>query len=188
LIDTGINYAGDLETKIFQDVLENRVTKTSESTVQVAGDRVQEISFRIDDLLVGSSQNKGLIFNVSNASRLGLGFLSRHIVTFDFPNSRIYFKKGRNFETTDETDMSGLHLLRVSNKTVVHSVDKGSPAEKAGIGANDVILSVQNKDANKYSMWELRRLLKSGNRHEILMTIERGNDVREISFFLEKKM
>jgi hypothetical protein len=188
LIDTGLTYTGDLETKIFKEVLKDRVTKTSEDTIHVAGNLIQEISFRTDDLSVGSFQYKGLILNVSNASRLGLGFLSRHIVTFDFPNSRIYFKKGKDFKKTDEADMSGLHLLRMSNKTIVHSVDKNSPAEKAGIKANDIILSVGNKDANKYDMWKLRRLLKSGDRQEVTMKIERSTDVREVSFLLEKKI
>ena len=84
--------------------------------------------------------------------------------------------------------MSGLHLLRVSNQTIVHSVDKDSPAEKAGIRANDVILSLQNKDANEYDMQELRRFLKTGDRNEIKMIIKRGNDLKEVSFLLEKKI
>jgi membrane-associated protease RseP (regulator of RpoE activity) len=164
------------------------VTKTSEDIVQSAGGLIQEISFRIDDLSVGRLQYKGLILDVSNASRLGLGFLSRHIVTFDFSNSKIYLKKGKEFKKTDEADMSGLHLLRISNKTIVHSVDKNSPAEKAGIKANDIILSVGNKDANKYDMWKLRRLLKSSDKQKVTMTIKHGTYVKEVSFFLEKKI
>jgi len=50
-------------------------------------------------------------------------FLSRHIVTFEFQNKRIYLKKGEDFKKIDETDMSGLHLLRISNQTLVYSVD-----------------------------------------------------------------
>jgi hypothetical protein len=187
LIDTGLNYSGDLETKIFKN-LKERVTKLSKDLVQVAGETIQEMSFRTDNLSIGSLKYQGLILNVSNSSRLGLQFLSRHIVTFDFPNSKVYFKKGRNFKKADEADMSGLHLLRTSKGTIVHSIDKDSPAKKAGIRANDVILSVQNKDANKYDIWELRRLLMFKNRHEITMVIERGNYIREVSFLLEKKI
>jgi len=188
LIDTGMNYTGDLETKIFKDIPKGRVTKFSKDTVQVAGATIQELSFRVDDLSFGSLKYQGLILDVANSSRLGLGFLSRNIVTLDFPNSKVYFKKGRNFEKTDEADMSGLHLLRIPNGPIVHSVDKDSPAEKAGIRANDVILSVCNKDANKYDIQELRRFLKSGDGQEITMTIKRGKEVRKVSFLLEKKI
>jgi hypothetical protein len=60
---------------------------------------------------------------------LGLSFLSRHIVTFDFPNGRVYFEKGKEYKKVDETDMSGLHLLRISNETFVYSVDEGDIAK-----------------------------------------------------------
>ena len=33
--------------------------------------------------------------------------------------------------------MSGLHILRISNETVIHSVGEGSPAYQAGIMANN---------------------------------------------------
>ena len=188
LIDTGMNYTGDLENKIFEEIIKSRETTYSKDLVQVAGETIPEMSFRIDNLSVGSLKYQGLILDVTNFSRLGLGFLFRHIVTFDFPNSKVYFKKGRNFEKIDEVDMSGLHLLRVSNGTIVHSVDKNSPAEKAGIRANDVILSVCDKDANKYDIQELRRFLKSRDGQEITMTIKRGKEARKVSFLLEKKI
>ena len=188
LIDTGMNYTGDLETKIFEDIIKNRETKVSKDISHVAGETIQEMSFRTDDLSVGSLKYQGLILGVSSLSRLGLGFLSRHIVTCDFPNNKIYLKKGRNFVKTDEADMSGLHLLRIPNGIFVHSVDKDSPAEKAGIRANDIILSVSNKDAKKCDMPELRRFLKSGDGQEITMTIKRGKEVRKVSFLLEKKI
>lgn len=121
-------------------------------------------------------------------NQLGMGFLARHIVTLDFLNDRLYLKKGEKFRDADEIDMSGLHLLRISKKTIVHSIDKNSPAEKAGIRANDVILRVEDKDANMYDMRELRRFLKSGDKKEVTMKIKSSTDVREVSFLLEKKI
>jgi C-terminal processing protease CtpA/Prc len=138
---------------------------------------------------MGSFEYKDLILSESNRlCRLGLPFLSRHIVTFDFPNDKVYFKKSKEFNKVDETDMSGLHLLRISNKTVVHSVDEDSPARKAGIRAKDIILKVENKDASEYGMWELRRLLMSGDKKKVAMTIKSGDDVKKISFLLKRKI
>ena len=114
--------------------------------------------------------------------------MSRHIVTFDFPNSKVYFKKGKEFDKVDETDMSGLHLLRISGKTVVYSVDEDSHAHKAGIRANDIILKVGNKEASEYDMWKLRRLLMSGDKKKVVMTIKRGDGVIEVSFLLTRKI
>ncbi len=63
-------------------------------------------------------------------------------------------KAGGNHRIANEASMSGLHLLCISNEIVVHSVDEGSPAQKAGIQANDVITQINNKDSNAYEMWD----------------------------------
>jgi hypothetical protein len=162
--------------------------KTSEMLAYTPSGTMREISFRANNVSVGLLKYKNLIFSSASRSRLGLEFLSRHIVTFDFPNSKIYFKKGKDFKKIDEADMTGLHLLRMSNGVIVYSIDKDSPAEKVGIEANDIILRVGKKDASKYDMQELRRFLKSGDRQEVTMTIKHGTDVREVSFLLEKKI
>lgn len=188
MIDTGANSTGGLGSDIFEKFLSEKELKTSEILFATASGVIQKKEIRIDSLSVGSFEYQDLIFSEANWSYLGLSFLSRHRVTFDFPNSRMYLEKGKGFKKIDETDMSGLHLLRISNKTVVYSVDERSPAQKAGIRANDIILKVGNKDANIYDMWELRRLLMSGDGHKISMTIKRGDDIKEASFLLKKKI
>jgi hypothetical protein len=188
LIDTGQNISGGVDAKIYKTLPKNSIIKTTEAITQTPSGATKSIKFRINNLSIGSLKYENLLLNVSDASSLGISFLSRHKVTFDFPGKKIYLSKGRYFEKTDEADMSGLHLLLLSDQTVVHSVDDSSPAEKAGIMANDVILSVQNKEANKYDMQELRRFLMSGDRDEIKMVIKRGKDTKELSFMLEKKI
>ena len=74
------------------------------------------------------------------------------------------FRKGKMFNKTEEEDMSGLHLRRVSNKTIIYSVDESSPAQKAGIRANDVILKIGDKNVKAYDMWDIREFLRSGNK------------------------
>lgn len=187
-IDTGANSTGGLSSDIFDQILSEKKLKTSEILFATASGVIRKREIRLDSLSVGSFKYADFIFGEANWSHLGLLFLSRHIVTLDFPNNRIYLKKGKGFKKDDETDMSGLHLLRISNKTVVYSVDEGSPAQKAGIRANDIILKLNDKDANQYDMSELRRLLMSTDGHKIMMTIKQGDDVKDISFLLKKKI
>jgi hypothetical protein len=188
MIDTGANSTGGLDSETFKHTLSEKELKTSEILFATASGVIRKREIRIDSLSVGSFEYDKLIFGDANWSHLGLLFLSRHIVTLDFPNNRIYLKKGKGFKKDDETDMSGLHLLRISNQTVVYSVDEGSPAQKAGIRANDIILKIDNKDANTYNMSEFRRLLMSRDGHKIMMTIKQGEDVKDISFLLKKKI
>jgi predicted aspartyl protease len=188
VIDTGDSSSGALEGKIFDDIISRKKIKTSETLVATASGTIRLRETRITNLRVGSFEYQDLIFCEGIFSCLGLSFLSRHLVTLDFQNNRIYLKKGNDFKKIDETDMSGLHLIRISNKTIVHSVDEGSSAWKAGVRAKDVILKIGDKDVNEYEMWEIRDLKKSGDKRKIAMTIKRGNDIKEISFMLEKKI
>jgi len=188
VIDTGNNSTGDLGSKIFKEIISKKEMKTSETLAATAAGTIRLREARITRLRVGSFEYQDLIFGEGISSCLGLSFLSRHLVTFDFPSNRIYLKKGKDFKKIDEADMSGLHLLRISNKTIVHSVDEGSPAQKAGIEAKDVILKIGNEGVNIYNMWKLRRILKSRDKRKITMTIKRGDDVKEVSFLLEKKI
>jgi len=188
MIDTGANTTGALDSKIFKNILAKKQMKTSETLFATLAGTMRRRRARMSKISGGPFEYQNLIFAEGNGSQLGLLFLARHIVTFDFPNSKVYLKKGKEFDKVDETDMSGLHLLRISGKTVVYSVDEDSPAHKAGIRHNDIILKVGNKDASEYDMWELRRLLMSGDKKKIVMTTKRGDNVKEVSFLLEKKI
>jgi predicted aspartyl protease len=188
VIDTGSNSTGALGSEIFDQILSEKELKTSKTLFATASGVIQNRECRIDSFSIGSFEYKELIFSEANWSCLGLLFLSRHTVTFDFPNSRIYLKKAKDFKKMDETDMSGLHLLRIANQTVVYSVDENSPAQKAGIVPKDIILKVNEKDAGKYDMWELRRLLMSKDKRNITMAIKDGDEVKKISFLLNKKI
>jgi len=187
-VDTGCNSSGVLQGKAFDYILSEKRMKISETLFVTAAGTTRQRVARINKLSIGPIEYQDLIFGEGYLSTLGLPFLSRHIVTFDFPNSKVYFKKGKEFDKVDETDMSGLHLLRISGKTVVYSVDEDSPAHKAGIRANDIILKVGNKEASEYDMWKLRRLLMSGDKKKVVMTIKRGDGVIEVSFLLTRKI
>jgi predicted aspartyl protease len=188
VIDTGANSTGGLDSDIFEHTLSENELKTCEILFATASGVIRKREMRIKNISVGSLNYADLIFGEANMSHLGLSFLSRHIATFDFSNSRMYLKKGKGFKKNDETDMSGLHLLRISNQTVVYSVDEDSPAKKADINANDIILKVGDKDANTYDILELRRLLMSGDKRNITMTIKHGEDIKDLSFLLKKKI
>ena len=59
--------------------------------------------------------------------------------------------------------MSGLHLIRPKGVTLVYAVDRGSPADAAGIHAGDVVEKVNEVSAANLSMREIRRALKASD-------------------------
>jgi len=143
---------------------------------------------RLDSLAIGSFEYNDLIFDEGSFSNLGLEFLDRHLVIMDFPNQKIFLKKGKQFNRNDESGMSGLALLRISNQLTVHSVYQSSPAEKAGIKAGDIIVQIDSSQADSYNMKELRQLLRSGDGREIKLQIERDGELKEITIVLEREI
>jgi S1-C subfamily serine protease len=134
-------------------------------------------------LAVTASTLKGAVVRTGDTDLLGLGFWSRHIVTFDFPNRVIYLRQGARFKEPDRYDLSGLHLLRINGATVVHSVDDGSPAANAGIRAKDVIVKINHQTTAKQRLFAIRRLL-SVEGHEVAMTVKHGDEDFEVAFSL----
>ena len=53
---------------------------------------------------------------------------------------------------------------------------------------DDVIVQINNKDSNAYEMGEVRNILESKDGQEITMTIKRGDEIKEVSFQLKKKI
>ena len=188
LIDTGYNVTGMLQTELFEYVLEAQQTETASVLGETAAGTVSRRQIRVQGLTVSSMEYSDVIISEGNCNMLGLEFLARHIVTLDFPRGRMYLKKGKQFDRLDEADMSGLHILKVDGKVVVHSVDKESPAQKAQIEAQDIILTVNSQSAADMDIFVLRNLLQSGDKKKIDMTIKHGGTKKTVSFLLKKKI
>ena len=101
-------------------------------------------------------------------------------------NTRIENRYAQCEKWKGQSDERG--LLRMANQTVVYSVDENSPAQKAGIGPKDIILKINEKDAGEYDMWDLRQVLMSEDKRNITMTIKQGENVKDVTFQLEKKI
>jgi hypothetical protein len=186
LIDSGRNVAGDLVTELFERVMDKKALAEGPSATIAGTRRYRET--RISNLAFGGFEHRGLLLDEGNENLIGLGLLSRYVVTLDFPSMKMYLQKGRAFDKADEMDMSGLHLWLLEGRTVVHSVDQGSPAEAAGIRPEDVVLKAGETNATEMDICDLRDLLTLGNGKEIRMIIRRGAAEKAVTFKLKKKM
>lgn len=85
------------------------------------------------------------------SSLIGLEYLSRYTVTFDFPGSAVYLKPGNDFNILDPPlDLMGLRLSRSEGRVTVLSVAEGSRLA-ALARAGDVLVSVNGADASAMS-------------------------------------
>lgn len=124
-----------------------------------------------------------LIFSESQRNILGLGYWSRYVATFDFPGGSIYLKKAGRFDQPDTHDLSGLTFLRAGGRTVVVAVEEDSPAARAGVRPQDVILRVNGEKVEGVPLTPLRRLLAVRGA-KVSLLLGRGGQEREVSFVL----
>jgi hypothetical protein len=163
IIDTGhAGLSGCLDQELFESLLAKKRLKVVGNTLsETFAGKVEGRIGQVAGIALGDLQHGNLVFEESSnrKSWLGLDYLSRFVVTLDFPKSLLYLRKGKRFNEPARWDCSGLHLLRIDSSTVVHSVDKDGPAAACGLRAKDVILRLGGTAANEASMFSLRRRL-----------------------------
>ena len=186
LVDSGRNAAGDLVTEVFEKAMDKKALAEGSMVTAAGTGRFRQT--RISHLAFGGFEHGGLVMGEGNENLIGLGLLSRYVVTLDFPSMKMYLQKGQAFDKPDEDDMSGLHLWHLEGRTVVHSVDEGSPAAAAGIRPEDVVLKAGETVTTGMDIEDLRDLLTSGDGKEIKMTIRRGEEEKAVTFKLKKRI
>jgi hypothetical protein len=143
-LDTGASGPSGVITKdIFVKLVRNKRLKViaGGGSLDLAGEH-ESASGRLDQMRLGQFKHEDMIFGMASANLLGLEYLSRYVVTFDFPNRKMYLKKGERFSAYDELDLSGIDIVRKDGKTVVEEVAGSSPAAEAGIQPKDRIVKI----------------------------------------------
>jgi hypothetical protein len=133
------------------------------------GSRMQETG-RLESVQLGSFRPEGLIVCTGERNLVGLSFLSRFLVTFDFAAGKMYLKKGAQFDRADARfDMWETTLERDEAAPVVATVKPGGPAARLGLRPRDRIESLNGVPAQRWSHWYVRQLL---GRSDAVLTAE----------------
>jgi Aspartyl protease/PDZ domain len=153
IVDTGDAGTGNIPIDGFDDISH----ATSRPVARIFSYTLKGIApqryMRAPDFSLGDQHYHDLIFgeDAQWQGRLGFGFLSRHLVTFDFPHSRLYLKPGKAFNRHEEWTKSGL-AFDPSAKPIVLTVDANSPAYIAGLRDGDVLVQIDGKDAASFKL------------------------------------
>lgn len=201
LIDTGafgwskkgsVTLSGNLESRIFEKVRSETFSGTKKSMITTVAGKVISDSRKftvIGRFAIGSFEYKDFIFEESYESILGIPFLCRHLVTFDFPNHKMYLKKRMGFDRPSDTkvELKGLDFAmhRKYNNIFVSSINPNGLAYRKGIRQDDIMLKIGEQDVASYGLVELVEFLLQLRKQEdefITFTFKRGNDIIHISF------
>lgn len=193
IIDTGMMGLGSvaLRSSLFDEMLASndiRRFRQGDATAEGLAGRVEMKAARIPFFRLEGFAHEDLTAYQNGddsewGNMIGLEYLSRYVVTFDFPNRTLYLNPGKQFNRADGYPLSGIFLVRKGGATVVGKVAAHSPAAKAGIRAGDQILSVDRLDASKESLFAIGRqftwpgkrrvkILRDGARHEVELILE----------------
>lgn len=143
-------------------------------------------AFRIASAQLGGNKSEGLICNSSEQNGLGLSYLARFVVTFDFPRGKMFLKKGGRFAEPDgQLDLSEVAVERSASAVRIRDVNPHGPAGRLGLRSGDVLESINGHAVKSMTNWQVRRLFGQSDRaitaivrrRDGQLTLERGAPV-----------
>ena len=184
LIDTGAQ-GNSLDTGLFDQLMSHGAIRLGKSSVsatvagEVRGDRGVVSGFS-----VGPFAHDTLRFSRANVNSLGIRYLSRFRVTFDFPGKAVYLRKGAHYTKAEPSATSGLMLNWIDGEAVVEAVRDQGPADIVGIRPRDVLVSVDGNGAIVHDPFLLRLLLTSEGGRKVAVAVHRDGRVLKFEIVL----
>jgi len=179
-------------------VLES-VGRTISTSSVGAGGGTKEFAGRIAGLQLGpymlgdpvaafsTTEGEGLLASPEIGALIGGRILKRFTVTFDYPHHRILLEPNSRFSDPFRTNESGLSLVANGadfHRFEVDDVEKGSPAEFAGVKKGDVLTVINGRPANELDLEKIDEILQQAG-STIPLTLKR--DARTLRLALRLK-
>ena len=143
---------------------------------------------RFPECRFGAETYRNLILDESQTTTIGLRFTARHLVTFDFPRSRMHLKQRDSDFPRDEIDMSGLFMSKNGGETVVVWVARNGPADRAGLRVGDIVFKVNDRLANTLGLRELEAILLAGDGKKVRLTMQRNGQQKQFNIVLKRRI
>ncbi len=184
MLDTGAKRMGSLSPWAMQKISKgNPILGPKIPSVGLGGLSFNR-QFLVPELRLGEYVYQNIMFEESASPGIGAGLLSRHKVTFDFPNKRLYLSPPDDPRESTLPYVAGIRLMRKSSQLVVYHVATDSSAEKSGVRAGDVILQIDGRDTKNMPVWQAIRLLRAKHSKKIHLNVQRDRRTLDISVML----
>ena len=186
-IDTGASSDVLLTANRFDQLVEQKQIIIGVSTQIATATGVATVSKGTlqNKMSLGSFEHSGCRVTKTQFNAVGLGYLSRFVVTFDFPHEAMYLKPGKAYDRPAYHDALGVGVLFQNKQIVVSDVNSNSPAEDAAIQQGDVLKQIDGKDTTNLSLFEIRRrFCQDGKR--LKLQFEREGKLRDVTITLRK--
>lgn len=132
--------------------------------------------FRHDHLIVDDTKTD---------NKLGIGYLQRFAIVFDFPDSTMYIRPSKAYNRRDAQLLGGFDLIRLDGKTVLVGIEPNGEAAAAGLEEFDQLEFVDGIAAKSKSVYSLIRLFTEPGQKKIVY--RRGVTQRQTLLFLRDR-
>ena len=183
-IDTGDNGSGRIIKQNVHFLKQvGLIKKTHKQKVVTVSALSNSEEFRLKNFRFANVLYPDIVMQTSKQNALGLAFLRRHNVVFDFPFNMLYLQHHKDYAAFQELDKSGIRVILEDNKLIIFSIKPLKKAVVKGIKVGDEIVSVNGK---KVSLFQIRKLLRQKRGTRIFLEMRRKDGVHKGSIVLGK--
>ena len=181
-IDTGSDAAFTLSKRFMQSIPHLQLTGSVESDAGGLGGISEERETRCSQIEVGPVVFKDPILHLVSNNQgvwayglpglIGNEALRRFDWTIDFSRQKLFYRKNASFNDPYDHSSTGLGVLATGPdlKTLkVSDVSPGSPADKAGFQAGDILSKIDDTDLSGMKMEDVRSLFIKEGLHHVLV-------------------
>ena len=183
LVDTGADAAIQAAPALFQQLkADPNISPTGVASLltDTFGKSASLEQLSCKDTLLGIHHVDNVVVSQGEMNVVGMRYLCRYRVTFDFPRSKSYWAPSERFSCRDNGDYCGVVYSAGSDGGwFVSAVVKGSPADAAGIKVGDEIVEVDSIRASTAAdaMW--LRCLRFPRLKPIRLSVKRDGAASE---------
>jgi PDZ domain/Aspartyl protease len=127
-----------------------------------------------------------ILEEISGDGAIGIDFLRRFNLVFDYRNKRVLIKPNINFNKISDINMAGLSIVEMgSGERIIFHVIKGSQAFKKRIKKGDELIKINGASINSLNMFEVEELFKK-NRKKISIEYLREGKIYKTKLKLKR--
>jgi hypothetical protein len=159
VVDTGMSTSVAARADLMRSLVRKRIV-TAVQTIEFARD-YGETKSRVGwlaELDLGKWKHRDLQIVEDNVDVLGLAYLARYQLIFDFKEEELHFIPGAHFRDPELCDWSGMSLRKQRGLVRVVGVEPKWPGARAGIEPGDAVLEANGERASQKSIFEIRYL------------------------------
>ena len=186
MIDTGFNGSLALEPGLFGSLMKSRQIELRDGGRAINLNDGRSVKLRrgiLSSVTIGRFQICNVNVTEAPSNTMGLAFLERFVVEFDFPKRRIFLDRNNLTYLPELRTLCGFSVTRINRQTVVDYVDDSS--EEAVVRKGDVILKVNNTSVSELSLSKIRMLCAAPD-SKLTMALQRDGKRFDVTLDLKR--